>query len=252
MASVYNTLIDAWMPTRILPGAFTRTLADLNAVARVKILYQHNQEWPIGVPTSMVDTAQGLEVEGRISETTLGKDAMVLLEDGVISELSIGFTPTAQQFVIDRETNMEERHILDLDLFEFSLVTFAANRDAKIMSVHSLLQGFCPELRALVGPLVEKLRAVSVREDQTEPLIALAPLTSVLTVISETHAGKVLSAKNKQLVSDSLSSLQASLSALTALLEAASDKEDESRTSRIEIASVLRGLDIAALEAGVL
>jgi HK97 family phage prohead protease len=201
MASVYHTLIDAWMPTRILPGAFTRTLADLNAVSRVKILYQHNQDMPIGVPTSMIDGPSGLEVEGRISDTTLGRDAMVLLEDGVISELSIGFTPTKQQFVIDPATKLEERHILDLDLFEFSLVTFAANRDAKIMSVHSLMTGLSPELQRLVGPLVEKLRA-AVREDQTEPLIALAPLAAVLTGLSEAHAGKVLSAKNQQLVSD--------------------------------------------------
>ena len=186
MASVYHTLIDAWMPTRILPGAFRRTLSDPAAVARIKILYQHDEHRPIGVPTQLLDTATGLEVLGRISETTDGKDALILLRDGVITELSIGFEPLEQIFVKHPVTGIEERHILDLHLHEFSLVTFAANRDAKVLSVQQAQQLVC-EAHAR------------------------------LTAHSEAHKGKGLTPKDKALLEASLAALQASTSALALL-----------------------------------
>ena len=157
MASVYNTLIDAYMPTRILPGAFTRSLSDPEIKRRIKILFQHDQHKPIGIPTSMTDTTAGLLVEGRISDTQLGRECMTLLRDGVITELSIGFEPVQQIFVKDPVSGKEERHLLDLKLFEFSLVTFAANKDAKVMSVHSLLAQVPVELHAICQRFITAL-----------------------------------------------------------------------------------------------
>jgi HK97 family phage prohead protease len=247
MASVYNTLIDAYMPTRILAGAFTRTLS--GDTSRIKILWQHDPGTPIGVPTLLADRADGLEIQGKISKTTAGQDAIVLLEDQVITELSIGFEPVRQEFVSNQQTGVQERHILDLELFEVSLVTFAANRDAKIMSVHSALQSLPRALGPLVGPLLERFRAA----DPDEPLALLLP---AVQFIAEVHAGKVLSARNKQLVADSLAALQASVSALSSLMEQAGHDDPEVQSATlsptVDVSRFLRELEVQALDAGVL
>lgn len=135
MASVFNTLIDASIPTRILPGAFTKTLRENGH--RVKVLYQHNELWPIGVPTRMEETREGLLVEARISATTQGNDVLTLIRDKVITELSIGFNPIVATMVDEGPGVGRVRHIKELRLFEFSPVSFAANKEARITNVNS-------------------------------------------------------------------------------------------------------------------
>ena len=80
LASVFGVLIDTWVPTRILPGAFTKTLQE-NA-KRIKVLYQHNADWPIGVPTKMEENSDGLLVEAKVSQTVMGQEALTLIRDG--------------------------------------------------------------------------------------------------------------------------------------------------------------------------
>ena len=73
----------------IVKGAFDKTLAT-NA-AQVKILWQHKQDQPIGRPMVMRTDENGLYVEGKVSDTSLGRDAKTLMKDGVINSMSIGF-----------------------------------------------------------------------------------------------------------------------------------------------------------------
>jgi HK97 family phage prohead protease len=156
MASVFDHLIDAFVPTRILPGAFTKTLKENRS--RVKVLYQHNEDWPIGVPTKMEETRDGLLVEAKISQTERGKEALILIRDGVLDELSIGFD--AVKWTMVNEPGLGAvRHITELRLWEFSPVTFAANAKAKITSVNR--RGF----RATFTQQMADLDAVAARLD---------------------------------------------------------------------------------------
>ena len=43
-ASVYHTMIDAFMPTVIEPGAFTATLANSEHRRRLRLLYGHSEQ----------------------------------------------------------------------------------------------------------------------------------------------------------------------------------------------------------------
>lgn len=233
LASVFNTLIDAWIPTRILPGAFTKTLNE-NA-HRVKVLFQHNPDWPIGVPTKMEENSDGLLVEAKISKTTMGQDTMILLRDKVITELSIGFDPIKHEMVEEQGLGMV-RHVKEVRLWEFSPVTFAANRDARIGSVNSLTRDYVQRMSRedRLGLVTQVINASLPEELQTAMVALLTP--------EEAWAGKVLSAKNKALVNDAIAALQK-------LLEAAEPIDDESQslTAQAALAARARELDLMTL-----
>jgi HK97 family phage prohead protease len=134
IASVFGSRVEAWMPTVILPGAFKKTLAE--QAGRIKLLWQHDPSEPIGVPIALQETQRGLEIIGRISKTQRGEDALILMRDGVVSELSVGFDPLKWTMIKD-EDNIEVRQIVELRLWEISVVTFAADSQAKILEAAS-------------------------------------------------------------------------------------------------------------------
>lgn len=110
----------------IEPGAFTKTIAE--GVGRVKILSGHNESLlPIGVPLELREDAKGLFLKAKISDTTLGKDVKILIQDGVLCELSIGYDPVT--FEYDAEGI---RHLKEVKLWEISVVTWAMNEEAVI------------------------------------------------------------------------------------------------------------------------
>lgn len=56
-----------------------------------RVFWRHGEV--IGIVTEARDTDDGWEIDGRISDTSLGRDAYALLKDGAVSQLSIGFEP---------------------------------------------------------------------------------------------------------------------------------------------------------------
>ena len=48
---------------------------------------------PVGKPLELRDEKEGLFIKGKISDTSMGKDVKILLRDGVLGELSIGYDP---------------------------------------------------------------------------------------------------------------------------------------------------------------
>lgn len=101
--------------------------------SRVKILVLHNDQWlPIGKPVEMYEDDIGLYMKAKISDTSMGQDVRQLLKDGVLDELSIGYV------VIDYYMDTDGiRHLAKLELQEVSIVTWAANDQAKILAVKS-------------------------------------------------------------------------------------------------------------------
>jgi hypothetical protein len=146
MASVFDTLIDTWIPTRIKAGAFTDTLKDTR---RVKVLREHNE--PIGKPVELQERATGLWIKGKITTAIpLGAETLALMREGVLDEMSIGFDPI--EYHMTKDGNDDVRIITKAKLWEVSIVTWGANRDAKIESVHAAVArtGVPDWLRALV------------------------------------------------------------------------------------------------------
>ena len=242
MASVFNVLIDTWIPTRILPGAFTKTLQE-NA-KRIKICYQHNQDWPIGTPIRLEENADGLFVEGKISQTVVGRDALTLLRDKVLTELSIGFDPIKHMMVEEPGIGMC-RHIMELRLWEVSLVTFGANRRSTVLAVHSLFDVVCAggpdfsvgeEANKYLRAVFDRLRVLPVGDCEPAQVMHLAVLQ-----LMELHAGKVLSAKNRQLVQDAIEALEK-------LVEAAEPPQNKPATLT-DLNERLRVLSVSYLDA---
>lgn len=123
--SAYFDNIDSYGDI-IEKGAFRKTLQENRN--RVKVLWQHDTSEPIGKPIMMEEDSKGLYIKAQISQTDIGKKAMILMRDGVVDEMSIGYD------VIKDEYKGKNRMLKELRLWEFSPVTFAANEKAKITS----------------------------------------------------------------------------------------------------------------------
>ena len=106
----------------VAPGAFTNSLERLKAAGRsVKFLWQHDPARPIGVWRQVLENKTGLWVSGEVlTDLQLGQEAALLMQAGAIDGLSIGYR------VVRAEPNRETggRTLLEIDLWEVSLVTF--------------------------------------------------------------------------------------------------------------------------------
>jgi HK97 family phage prohead protease len=111
----------------IVKGAFEKSM---QSGRNVKVLWQHKTDVPIGKPILMREDDKGLYVEAKISQTTAGNDAMTLLMDGVIDSMSIGYITKESEF-----RNDGVRLLKEVDLFEFSLVSYPMNDKAVITQV---------------------------------------------------------------------------------------------------------------------
>jgi len=110
----------------INPGAFDATL--INDRKRMRFCYQHDIEKVIGKIIDIKTDSMGLWCRLRISNTDLGKDVAILIEDEALNELSIGFK--TEEAVRDDMSGI--RHLNRVKLVEISIVTRAANEQAVI------------------------------------------------------------------------------------------------------------------------
>lgn len=143
-ASVFD-VIDSGKDV-VKSGAFARSLNRWSESGRMPaLLWQHDQERPLGVYTMMQEDEKGLYVEGLLlkDDVQLAREAYALMKARAITGLSIGYKVMNAQ---DGFNNT--RHLMDLELFEVSLVTFPMNDSARIDMVKSSLEsGNLPSLR---------------------------------------------------------------------------------------------------------
>lgn len=111
----------------ITMGAYKKTIQENGE--RVKYLYQHDIEKPIGKMRELYEDSTGLAFVAEVPKTRLGMDVIELIKSGVITENSVGIMPIQKRMVDDY------REIAEVKLYEISAVTLAANDQAKIMDV---------------------------------------------------------------------------------------------------------------------
>jgi HK97 family phage prohead protease len=118
----------------------------LNSGGKMPKLYLgHDSTQAVGLVTAMVDTPGGMMYEARISETTLGNEALVLAADGVLDAVSVGVNPT--RFSYDEKGTM----IIEMaDWQELSLVPFGAFAGASVDRV-AASQGIPQEEQEVVN-----------------------------------------------------------------------------------------------------
>lgn len=127
-------VVDDWDDV-VAAGAFKASLTEHRSAGTMPaMLWQHDSAQPIGVWLTMVEDAKGLRVTGKLAlDTVRGKEAYALLKMGALNGLSIGFI--SKQWSYDRDT--EVRTLLEVDLWEVSIVTFQANKAATVTNVKS-------------------------------------------------------------------------------------------------------------------
>ncbi|MFC7705003.1 HK97 family phage prohead protease [Plastorhodobacter daqingensis] len=130
-------------------GAYAASLATLAAAGRrVKMLWQHDPAQPIGIWDEVREDDRGLYVRGRLlPEVARGREAAALIGAGALDGLSIGYR------VRRAEKSGGGRRLLELDLWEVSLVTFpmlsTARVGAKAAPVPEVAAAFDAAARAL-------------------------------------------------------------------------------------------------------
>ncbi|MAY85616.1 MAG: HK97 family phage prohead protease [Pseudooceanicola sp.] len=139
-------------------GAYDGAIERLAETGRkLKMLWQHDPAQPIGVWDEVRSDARGLWVKGRILDSTqCGREAVALIGAGAIDGLSIGYRTV-------RATKDDKGHrvLIELDLWEVSLVTFPMLASARV-SGKADDPGAWAELRELAEAL-ERARQELVR-----------------------------------------------------------------------------------------
>ncbi len=134
----------------VMPGAFTGSLKR-RGVKGVKMLADHDTTKRIGVWDHIEEDSKGLLVKGRLlTEKTIGKEAYIDLKEGALDAMSIGYRTIADKYDGRRKARM----LLDLELYEISLVPFPMLESAKVTAVKSALS--IEELRELEAILRKK------------------------------------------------------------------------------------------------
>lgn len=115
----------------VAPGAFAASLARRGARG-IKLLWQHDPGEPIGRWLSVGEDRTGLFVRGQLSlGVARARDIHALMRDGAVDGLSIGFRPSRQR--LDPRTGL--RRLIEIDLWEISLVTFPMLPQARVSAV---------------------------------------------------------------------------------------------------------------------
>lgn len=115
----------------IMPGAFRKSL-EKAGVERIRMLFQHDPNQPIGVWDIIREDQRGLYVKGRLTlDVERAREVHALMKDGGLNGLSIGFKTIRGK----REQRTGLRHLMEVDLWEISVVTFPMLPEAQISSV---------------------------------------------------------------------------------------------------------------------
>lgn len=116
---------------RVMPGAFAKSLARHKAEGtRPLMLWQHNASEVIGSWLDLVEDDVGLKLSGRFNlDTTKGRDVHALVKAGDVGGLSIGYLEVVAR------PNGPVRELFEVDLKETSVVSFPANRQARVSGV---------------------------------------------------------------------------------------------------------------------
>ena len=123
----------------VAKGAFTKSLNERPA-SKVKMLFQHKTDEPIGVFTEIYEDQKGLFVKGQLAMgTQKGRETYELLKMGALDGMSIGFKADPQKQGYN-ENKRGVRTLKEVDLMEISLVTFPMNEEAMVQSVKGNLK----------------------------------------------------------------------------------------------------------------
>lgn len=115
----------------VMPGAFRSSLAK-RGPRGIKMLYQHDPNEVIGIWLKLKEDIRGLFVEGKLlPDVGRSREVLSLMRAGAIDGLSIGYHVVKAR--ADARTGL--RYLIEVDLWEISVVTFPMQPEARISAV---------------------------------------------------------------------------------------------------------------------
>lgn len=145
----------------VVKGAFKKKNMVLTKDGHVRVLHQHRTAEPIG-KAKCVEDEKGLHFEGQlILSVPEAQKAHELMKEGVLDGMSIGFDILKDEF-----TDGGIRRLLDLKLWEISVVTFGMNPKARVEGVKAAgqittIREFEDLLRDAVGYSNSQAKAIA-------------------------------------------------------------------------------------------
>lgn len=117
----------------IMRGAFAASLANIN-LARIKLLYHHQAYEPLGHFLEVREDEKGLFVRGKLElEVQKAREVHALMKVGALDSMSIGYKTIRSE----RDEEKWTRKLLEIELWEVSIVTFPMNDAALVSHVKS-------------------------------------------------------------------------------------------------------------------
>lgn len=118
-----------------------------------KLMWQHDKTEPIGKIVEGRHTDEGFEIRATISDTARGRDAITLLEDGVINRFSVGFV------MRDSKTDEQRNRIVtDAYVREVSLVSFPWYEGATVTEIRDEPEQDVPVSAEQKGEIMDDIR----------------------------------------------------------------------------------------------
>lgn len=124
-------------------GAFAKTLAR-GPAHPIRMLFQHDPSDVIGAWTHLEEDEHGLKVAGKLClEVERARNIHALMRANALDGLSIGFKTVKGR--TDPKTG--QRHLIEIDLHEISVVTFPMLPQARVASVKNADAQTLPSIR---------------------------------------------------------------------------------------------------------
>ena len=180
-------VVEAYASTRdrdlvgdvITEGAFQKSLERRSG--KIAARWQHDPRQPVGRPLDVREDSRGLYTVTQFNrESSWGRDAFAAIKAGDVTGVSIGFDIPSGSVEFAKQEGQQTRLIKEVELYEYSFVTFPANESARIIGAKSAeladlalklyeaegmeARGLRPDadLASQLGALVARLRAAAI------------------------------------------------------------------------------------------
>lgn len=186
-AAVFNQLSEDFGGWReqIAPGAFKRTLRS----ADVRALFNHSPDYVLGRnkagTLSLAEDLAGLAIQVQPPATSWAADLMTSMQRGDIDQMSFAFRTIKDQWSTDAEAGTQVRTLLEVELYDVSVVTYPAYPQTDA-AVRSFLTAHALQADA-AATMADALTLITQRSAPPEPGHALQLKRRRLELIERTH-----------------------------------------------------------------
>lgn len=119
----------------LMPGAFKKSIMERGpesaSTRKIAFLRGHNTDKPVGKFTKLYETSEGLEYEAQMSKSSLGQDTLILMQEGIMNNHSVGYIRMPDKEQMQDQYN----EVKEVKLMEGSVLMFGANSETPVLSV---------------------------------------------------------------------------------------------------------------------